>query len=222
MIGLVISVLTIILFALFVEIAAIALKLTGLNIEIARFQALSALTGTGFTSQEAESVVSHPKRRKIIMVLMILGPVGFLTLISMLMISVREHVIIFHLTAVIIIVLLLLVFTRSRRFMNIVHSIVENQLRRTNIRKIGLEEVFALNKEFGVCEILVDGNSLFRDKHLNETDFKHKGFIVLAIRRDYQIITVPHAEDTIRSGDILIIFGNLKNIKNIMKDNETD
>jgi len=44
---------------------SVSLEATGMERDRARFQALSALTGTGFTTQEAESIVNHPKRRRI-------------------------------------------------------------------------------------------------------------------------------------------------------------
>ena len=45
-----------------VRVATIALTLTGLSRELARFQARSAFTGTGFTTSESEKVVAHPIR----------------------------------------------------------------------------------------------------------------------------------------------------------------
>ena len=48
------------------KVATVALELTGLDRSTSSFQALSALTSTGFTTREAELVTSHPTRRKII------------------------------------------------------------------------------------------------------------------------------------------------------------
>ena len=45
--------------------AAVALMMTGMEKKKARFQALSAFSGTGFTTKEAEFVVNHPQRRKV-------------------------------------------------------------------------------------------------------------------------------------------------------------
>ena len=64
------------------RIAAMALMLTGLSQEAARFQARSAFTGTGFTSSESEAVVNHPVRRQIIMLLMLLGNIGIATVVA--------------------------------------------------------------------------------------------------------------------------------------------
>ena len=63
---------------LVVRAAAIALMMTGMEEKRARFQALSAFSGTGFTTRDAEIVVNNPRRRQIITWLMILGNAGIL------------------------------------------------------------------------------------------------------------------------------------------------
>ena len=55
----------------------------------ALFQALSAFSGTGFTTPEAESIVNHPARRRITMLLMIVGTAGIATVI----VSSMSHVV---------------------------------------------------------------------------------------------------------------------------------
>ncbi|MFO7821854.1 MAG: hypothetical protein R6V56_07380 [Lentisphaeria bacterium] len=69
------------------RLATTALTLTGLSAEAARFQARSAFTGTGFTTSEAEKVVNHPVRRRIIMLLMIVRSAGVITIIISLILS---------------------------------------------------------------------------------------------------------------------------------------
>ncbi|MBL7118366.1 MAG: hypothetical protein ISS94_06265 [Candidatus Syntrophoarchaeum sp.] len=66
---------------LIVRAAAIALMMTGMDRKRAVFQALSAFSGTGFTTKEAESIVNHPERRRIVSWLMILGNAGIVTVI---------------------------------------------------------------------------------------------------------------------------------------------
>ena len=70
-----------------VRLAAVALRLTGLPEQNARFQAMSALTGTGYTTTEAEMIVNYPIRGKIITWLMIFGNLGIVSVLSTLMIS---------------------------------------------------------------------------------------------------------------------------------------
>ena len=66
---------------LVVRAGAIALMLTGMNLDRAKFQSLSAFSGTGFTTREPELVVNYSARRKIISVLMIAGHAGIVTVI---------------------------------------------------------------------------------------------------------------------------------------------
>jgi hypothetical protein len=64
------------------RIAAVALRMTGVPDGVARFQARSAFTGAGFTTSESEAVVNYPIRRKIIGFLMLLGNLGFISLLG--------------------------------------------------------------------------------------------------------------------------------------------
>jgi hypothetical protein len=82
------TVLVVIIVSLLIaRVATVALVLTGLSHEAARFQARSALSGTGFTTGEAESVVGHPVRRRVVMLLMLVGSAGLVTVIATLMLS---------------------------------------------------------------------------------------------------------------------------------------
>ncbi len=65
-----------------VRIAGVALRLTGLPQHVARFQSISALTGTGFTTSEAEGTMHHPTRRRILTLLMFAGNLGVVSLAS--------------------------------------------------------------------------------------------------------------------------------------------
>ena len=50
--------------------------LTGLSRDIARFQMRSAFFGVGYTTAEAETIVNHPVRRKIVQMLLVAGAIG--------------------------------------------------------------------------------------------------------------------------------------------------
>jgi hypothetical protein len=65
-----------------VRIGGTALKLTGMSLDAARFQSISALTGTGFTTQEAETTMHHPLRRRVLIALMFTGHLGVVSLAS--------------------------------------------------------------------------------------------------------------------------------------------
>lgn len=70
-----------------IRIAAVALRITGLSEETARFQARSAFTGTGFTTGESEALVNHPLRRRIVGTLMLVGNLGLVSALATVIVS---------------------------------------------------------------------------------------------------------------------------------------
>ena len=72
---------------LIVRIGSVALRMTGLSPEIASFQAASAFSGAGYTTEEAEQTVSTPERRKVIKALIRLGSIGLVSVIASLVLS---------------------------------------------------------------------------------------------------------------------------------------
>ena len=87
MVAIISLLIVIILSVLVTRVAAIALIHTGLSKESARFQSRSAFTGAGFTTNESERVVNHPVRRRILMLLILLGSAGVISVISSLILS---------------------------------------------------------------------------------------------------------------------------------------
>ena len=81
--GAIITLLAVVTMSLLVNrIATVALVFTGVSKDLARFQARSAFTGSGYTTTESEVMMQHPVRRRIVMILMFAGSVGFVTIIA--------------------------------------------------------------------------------------------------------------------------------------------
>jgi len=93
MAGIVTVILILIFSILITRVASIALTHTGLSRESAKFQARSAFTGVGFTTTESEKVVNHPVRRRILLLLMILGNAGIIKGVASLIIYGRASAI---------------------------------------------------------------------------------------------------------------------------------
>jgi hypothetical protein len=217
MINIAVTIFIIVVLSAIMEIAATALKLTGMNIHAARFQALSALTGTGFTTKEAESIMNHQQRRAIIMVLMIVGPICFLTILGSVLMSIREELFLYELISILAVIFIILRIFKSKFIGAFFHRIVERQIKkRKAFRKVALEEVLTFDEHLGVCEFLISEHSRLAGKRLSETAFKDAGFMVLAIARPDGVVYVPKGLDTIQKGDRLIVFGNTKNMKHAL------
>ncbi|GAH92167.1 unnamed protein product, partial [marine sediment metagenome] len=80
--GIILIIVVIFTNVMIIKVATAALKLTGLDERTASFQALSALTGTGFTTRESELIISQPMRRRIVSILMIVGHAGLIAVIA--------------------------------------------------------------------------------------------------------------------------------------------
>lgn len=211
---LVLSIIT--LLALIMEIAATALKLTGLDIHTARFQALSALTGTGFTTKETELIMGHRQRRGVIMALMIIGPICFLGMFSSILLSIKEDFVVATLLIVLGFVCVLLLLTRSRHFVSFFHHFIEKQLKRHRYpRRVQMEEVLQLSGEYGIYELKITEHSRYANKSLQETDFKDHGFVVLAFERGKDLFAAPKGGDIILAEDVLVLFGHAKHLKQL-------
>lgn len=199
--------------------AAVALKLTGLDERTANFQALSALTGTGFTTKESELVLNHPVRRKIISFLMIIGNAGMVAVVaglvsSFLTITSPWAILRF----VVLIVVLYLIFkmathTKLARFLS--RKIEEKLREKYKLQTTTIDKVLDLGEDFGIAEVTLSQNSSCVDKTLASSDLGKKKILVLAIERDEERILVPRGNHKLQAGDNLICYGNFKDMEEI-------
>ena len=72
----------ILLYWVITELFTFFFRLTGLPAEKARFQVISLLTGTGFTTRESEIVLSSRRRRRLARITMLFGYVFNITIVS--------------------------------------------------------------------------------------------------------------------------------------------
>jgi hypothetical protein len=72
---------------LIVRFASVVLRHTGLPDNVARFQSISAISGSGFTTSESEKILTHPQRRRVITWLMIIGNLGLASVAATLIVT---------------------------------------------------------------------------------------------------------------------------------------
>jgi hypothetical protein len=201
------------------KVATVALKFTGLDEQTASFQALSALTSTGFTTREAELILSHPMRRRIISLLMIIGNVGLVVIIAGLVssfLTITSFWSIFRF--IILIVALYLIFkmatyTRVARFLS---KKIEKKLReKFKLQKRSIEHVLDLEEDFGIAEITLHEGSSCVEKTLASSNLGKKKILILAIERDKERILVPRGNHKLHAGDNLICYGSFTEMKEV-------
>lgn len=208
------SVIVVVLTSLIItRVATVILTLTGLSREVARFQARSALSGVGFTTSEAESLVSHPVRRRVVMTLMLVGSAGLVAVISSLVISFTEAgggqagltrlaVLLAGLTA-------LWWLSRSSVVDRVFARFVRRLLRRhTELDVYDYASLLELADGWSVAELSVRGESWLAERTVGDLGLRDEGLALLGIHRpDGSYDGVPVAETRIRPRDTLLLYG---------------
>jgi hypothetical protein len=209
-----------------VRIGAIAFQITGLEWSLAKFQALSCFSGTGFTTKEAELITSDKRRRQIATILMILGNAGMVTLIASAVGALNpEHNLLpwfeekFLNAPINLAILAIALFLVYKVLTNrTITGKLTRYLRRKIIKQellkpVSFEELLMLTGGYGISRIEVcEGNPII-DKTLAESDLRKNDITVLAIIRGEETIPNPSANRKILKGDGLISFGKLERLR---------
>jgi len=195
------------------RVGAAALSLTGLSLESARFQARSAFTGVGFTTAEAEAVVNHPVRRRILMMLMLLGNVGIIATVSAFIVSfVNVRGLGNWILSLILLgaglAVLWVVATSALCDRHLSRWIDQALKRWTNLVVRDYESLLRLSGDYTVVELVVEDGDWLLKRALQDLCLDDEGVLVLGIQRaagDY--IGAPHPQTRVKLGDRLILYG---------------
>ncbi len=197
---------------LIARVATVALTLTGMSAETARFQARSALTGTGFTTNEAETVVGHPVRRRIVMTLMLIGGAGLVTVIATLMVSFSGADQGQALDRVLILVgglIALWILARSDAVGRRLSWLIAKGLDRwSDLDARDYGALLHLSERYAVGEIAVRDGDWIAERTLDELDLREEGVVVLGLTlADGAWVGSPTEDVHIRPGDRVLAYG---------------
>lgn len=198
-----------------VRIGAIAFELTGLEKSLARFQALSCFTGTGFTTKEAELITGNPQRRRIASVLMILGKAGLVTLIATFANSLRANALSW-VNLIIIMVFIYTIYkilTHTKLGRKLTDALKAHIVKKELIKPVSFEELVVATAGYGISKIEVCKDNPILNRTLLDSDLRKFDILILAVERGEEIIPNPRADTRILLGDKLICFGKLENIR---------
>jgi hypothetical protein len=196
---------------LIMEVATVLLVITGLDRETARFQAISLLTSSGYTTSEAELVVRHPVRRKIALFLMLSGTIALALIISVLVRVLGRDLSgpqsIFYLVSVLLMVFFLF---RNKYILSFLDKHLEKRLMKQSYLKTRtVEELLKVDENFSIAEVhLTNHRSPWVHRTLGETRLRDMGVMVLSIRRrNGTVIRAPRGTDLLQPDDILLVYG---------------
>jgi len=202
-----------------VRIGALALELTGLDWDKAKFQALSAFSNTGYSTREAEQVASHPARRKIVSCLMVLGNAGLITLVGAFVGSVLQEGaltplinILYLLCGSIVIVWLFHLGPVSR----VTRGWVQSWLReRYGLGHLPARDILRLDQGFELKAVTLAEGSKVLNRGLNQLQLKQNQVQVLAIERLGEFFPIPRGDVVLVEKDTLIVYGSSRALETL-------
>lgn len=205
-----------------VRAGATALMMTGLSWDTANFQSYSAFFGVGFTTREAELVVNHPVRRRIIRDLILAGNIGVTSALATLVATLvqnssglRPMLIV---GSVVLGLGLLLYLTRVTWVQRAIDRIIQHTLERSGlVHVMDYELLLRIQHGYVVLEVDVLEDSPWANKPLRETRPWDHGIVVLAVKTDgLPMDGLPNAETILRPGDVITVYGQEQNIHRLL------
>jgi len=200
-----------------IRVAAVGLALTGLSKDHAQFQALSAFTGSGFTTSESEAIVKHPVRRRIVMHLMLVGNAGIVIAVTSLLLSFLNvnasndwtSSRTFRLGVLAGGVVFLWIIANSRHVESVMWQLHSWVLRRwTEIEVHDYTSLLRLVHDYAVSELRVKDGDWLAGHSLKELQLASEGLLVLGIEKaDDSYEGAPRGDTVVEAGDLLIIYG---------------
>jgi hypothetical protein len=210
---------------LVIRIGAIALRMTGLSPDVATFQAASAFSGAGYTTEEAEFTVSEPSRRTIVIWLIRLGSVGVVSVLASLLLSFvnaeGENVLtlIYVIGGVVGIILL----ARSQLLNRVLTPVIERTLEQTTDLTIqDYTQVLGLQNEYRVTEVEINEDEWLAHDTARELNLSDEGVILLGIERTDDYIGAPGPDTEIQPGDTVTLYGKEDRLQELADRDEGD
>ncbi len=200
-----------------VRVATVGLAMTGLSRDLAQFQALSAFTGSGYTTRESEDIVNHPVRRRIVMHLMLLGNAGMAIVITSFVASVLKSesaeswtTSLWARLLILAVGSLLILFLANSSWLERINwKAGKWALQRwAHLEVQDYTNLLHLSRNYRVCELRVQHDDWLADRCLVDLQLANEGVLVLGIERhDGSYVGAPRGQTRVEVGDLLIVYG---------------
>lgn len=207
-----------------IRVGAVALTMTGLSRDVASFQAMSCFLGVGFTTSEAEYVVSHPVRRRIARILMLLGTVGITSSVATLVLTFAERGggsdmgLLIRLEIVVGAVIGLFLLARSRLLDRGMTIIIQRALAAaTRLELSDYEELLELSHGYAVAHVPVKEDGWLAGRTLADLDLISEGIVILNMtRRKGTVLGTPTRDTVVQPGDELLCYGRADDLESLV------
>ena len=219
----------ILMYWIITEVFTVLFRLIGLPEEKARFQVVSLLTGTGFTTRESEMMLSARPRRRLARITMLFGYVFNITIVSAfinIFVSVGEtqlgHFVlsmlipIFAITAV----FLLVRHHRVRLWLDrLIERVADRYGSGKSTNSVSVIDQMANQTIARVTLYMVPEELEGKTLAQNDLSSKHN-VIVLMIERENGVNEKPTSQSVFQKGDRATVFGTYREICAVFKAKE--
>lgn len=209
------------------EIFTVLFRLTGLTTEKARFQVISMLTNSGFTTSESELITKSKIRRKLARITMLFGYAFTVTIVSIIVnifiaLTQAEMKNIYEIILISIILFIILYIIRSfsgikETFDRYIQKIGNKLMFGDSSNAINILDTYD-NKviaEIWVTNIPSELNKVPLIKSNLKTKYNSQ---VLLIKRDNELLTTIDGNTVIEEGDIVVVFGEYQLIRHLFEN----
>lgn len=213
----------IMLYVVLVDIFSTILMMTGLSREKARFQVISLLTTSGFTTRESELIMGHKVRRKIAKLIMLFGYIFTATVMStavsmLLSFNNADPKKMFAAVLIFLIYFAALMLLRNNKY---VVAFMDSRIESWYIKHIqhGKNMIIPIEDlgSVGIFEIhMQEVPEALEGKTLAELRLqKENEVLVLTIRHKKSTTVVAGAATVIKEGSIIVVLGNLHDVESV-------
>jgi len=210
-----------IIYMLLIEIFAVLMSLTGISFRKSRFQVLSLITNTGYTTNESELIISEKSRRRLAGIIIVFGYIFSATIITLLLniivtIPKHETIVLAEYTYILfaIMVVIIIIFNikpikvakrkaLARAASKLLRKKAKNTFRSlSSIDDISIYEIY-------YHELPESLKNKSTEQITSGTETR-----IAAIKRNGRMIK-PEAQKMLLNEDIVIVTGDKSDIKNL-------
>lgn len=213
------------MYQIIIEIFSSIFSIEGVQIDKSKFQVISILTGTGFTTNESELMLSTKRRRKLTQILILFNYLFNITIVSTIInlfistsnVTAEELIIGVILTLTNIILLIILnKATRVRKFFDMIIRNIE--IKRMEKRKNPMSIYDRYGDKVIAEVVLIKMNNKLKNTNVMKIN-KEYGIQILVIKRGEEIISNLNEKINLKEGDVLLVFGAEKLIRKVLVRN---
>ncbi|MGG5252272.1 TrkA C-terminal domain-containing protein [Neobacillus sp. SM06] len=192
-----------------IEINVVLFTLTGLDHRISRFQVISMLTGTGFTTGESELIIQHPIRRKLGAFLILFGAFSLAVIISSISNMLSKNLFTKEIASIAGILIVLMLILKLPSLQKKLASRFEGEIKKAyDLKDLPIRDVFLNEEEDCFAEISIHPSSFLIGKTLSDLFEGEMDLNILFIKHGDIQIRQKRQSTELQAGDLLIVYGN--------------